>query len=78
MERPTRGHYMAPALFLAQPERRVARVEIFGPVAVVLRADHYEHALALANDTSVRDAVAAQAYGRQHGRWKVCAAEPHR
>ncbi len=51
VERPTPGHYMSPALFLARPEHRVAREEIFGPVACVLRADDYEHALALANDT---------------------------
>jgi aldehyde dehydrogenase (NAD+) len=51
LERPTPGHYMSPALFLARPEHRVAREEIFGPVACVLRADDYDHALALANDT---------------------------
>jgi acyl-CoA reductase-like NAD-dependent aldehyde dehydrogenase len=48
----TKGHYMSPALFLGQPGHRIAREEIFGPVAVVIRADHYEHALSLANDTS--------------------------
>jgi alpha-ketoglutaric semialdehyde dehydrogenase len=51
LERPTKGHYMSPALLLAKPEHRIAREEIFGPVAVVLKADGYEHALALANDT---------------------------
>ena len=51
LERPTPGHYMSPALFLAKPEHRIAREEVFGPVACVLRADGYEHALALANDT---------------------------
>lgn len=51
LERPTRGHYMAPALFLAASDQRVAREEIFGPVAAVLRARDYDHALALANDT---------------------------
>jgi len=51
LERSTPGYYMSPALFLAKPEHRVAREEIFGPVACVLRADDYEHALALANDT---------------------------
>ncbi len=51
LQRPTPGHYMSPALFLARPEHRVAREEIFGPVACVLRADDYEHALVLANDT---------------------------
>src|SRR5205085_12363618 len=38
-------------LFLGEPHHRIAREEIFGPVAVVLRAADYEHALALANDT---------------------------
>ena len=51
LECPTPGYYMSPALFLAKPEHRVAREEIFGPIACVLRADGYEHALALANDT---------------------------
>jgi alpha-ketoglutaric semialdehyde dehydrogenase len=51
MEAATPGHYMRPALFLAQPQHRIAREEIFGPIACVLRADDYDHALALANDT---------------------------
>lgn len=51
IERPTPGHYLGPALFTARPEHRIAREEMFGPVACVLRADDYEHALALANDT---------------------------
>jgi aldehyde dehydrogenase (NAD+) len=51
VERPTRGHFLAPALFLASPEQRVAREEIFGPIAVVLRATDYDQALAIANAT---------------------------
>lgn len=47
----TRGLFMNPALFLAAPEHRVSREEIFGPIAVVLRAQDYEHALHLANST---------------------------
>jgi aldehyde dehydrogenase (NAD+) len=47
----TKGYFMNPALFLAQPEHRIAREEIFGPIACVLRADDYEHALQLANAT---------------------------
>jgi len=47
----TPGHFLAPTLFAAKPSDRVAREEIFGPVAALLRADDYEHALALANDT---------------------------
>lgn len=51
VERPTRGHFLQPALFLATPDQRIAREEVFGPIAVVLRAADYEQALALANDT---------------------------
>ncbi len=49
-ERP--GFYLEPALFVdALPAMRIAREEIFGPVACVIAADDYQHALALANDT---------------------------
>ena len=46
-----RGHYMRPALIAAGPDARVSREEVFGPVASVMPADNYEHALKLANDT---------------------------
>ncbi|CAN7542795.1 aldehyde dehydrogenase family protein [Paraburkholderia sp. DD10] len=52
LERATRGYFFEPALFVAEPEHRIAREEIFGPLAVVLRADDYDHALHLANDTA--------------------------
>jgi aldehyde dehydrogenase (NAD+) len=45
------GYYMRPALIAAKPDARVSREEIFGPVASVMPADNYEHALKLANDT---------------------------
>jgi aldehyde dehydrogenase (NAD+) len=52
VERATDGYYLSPALFAdASPTMRIAREEIFGPVACVIAADSYEHALALANDT---------------------------
>jgi aldehyde dehydrogenase (NAD+) len=52
LERERPGYYMEPALFVdADPGMRIAREEIFGPVACVIAADHYEHALALANDS---------------------------
>ncbi|HJV25159.1 MAG TPA: aldehyde dehydrogenase family protein [Aromatoleum sp.] len=54
-ERLTRGktgHYLSPAFFVdADPTMRIAREEIFGPVACAIPAADYEHALALANDT---------------------------
>ncbi|MBB6470055.1 aldehyde dehydrogenase (NAD+) [Aminobacter lissarensis] len=46
------GYYMRPALFTeADNSMRIAREEIFGPVACVIRARNYEEALAMANDT---------------------------
>ncbi|VCU68241.1 Aldehyde dehydrogenase, thermostable [Pigmentiphaga humi] len=50
--RDTEGYFQLPAL-VAQttPEMAVNRQEIFGPVASVLRARDYDHALHLANDT---------------------------
>jgi acyl-CoA reductase-like NAD-dependent aldehyde dehydrogenase len=52
LERSTKGYYLAPALFVdAQPAMRIAREEIFGPVACVIRARNYEAALEIANDT---------------------------
>jgi len=52
VEAATRGHFLVPTLFAVVPSHRIAREEIFGPVAALLRADNYEHALALANDTT--------------------------
>ncbi len=52
VERPTRGFFLAPALFTdTRPDMRINREEIFGPIASVLRAEDYAEALALANDT---------------------------
>jgi acyl-CoA reductase-like NAD-dependent aldehyde dehydrogenase len=52
LQRATEGFYLAPALFTeATNTMRIAREEIFGPVACVIRAQDYDEALALANDT---------------------------
>ena len=50
LERATRGYYLEPALLLGEPGQRIAREHLFGPLAVVLTADDYDHALHLAND----------------------------
>ena len=43
---------MAPALFTeVNNTMRIAREEVFGPVAAVIRAKNYDEALHLANDT---------------------------
>jgi aldehyde dehydrogenase (NAD+) len=52
LQRATDGYFLSPALFAdCAPGMRHAREEIFGPVASVIPANGYEHALALANDT---------------------------
>ncbi|MCG2583082.1 aldehyde dehydrogenase family protein [Massilia sp. TS11] len=52
LQRDTEGYFLSPALFAdCEPGMRHAREEIFGPVASVIAARDYEHALALANDT---------------------------
>ena len=52
LQRDTEGFYMAPALFIdCDNAMRISREEIFGPVAAVIPANNYEHALAIANDT---------------------------
>jgi alpha-ketoglutaric semialdehyde dehydrogenase len=52
LARDTEGYYLSPALFAdARNDMRIAREEIFGPVACVIRARDYDEALALANDT---------------------------
>ena len=54
LARETDGHYLSPALFVeASNEMRIAREEIFGPVAAVIRVRDYEEALAVANDTTM-------------------------
>jgi aldehyde dehydrogenase (NAD+) len=52
LNRETPGFYLQPALFTeATNSMRIAREEIFGPVACVIRAKNYDEALAIANDT---------------------------
>ena len=52
LNRDTPGFYLSPALFTDVDNRmRIAREEIFGPVATVTAARDYDEALELANDT---------------------------
>ncbi|MBR7781215.1 aldehyde dehydrogenase family protein [Undibacterium luofuense] len=52
LKRETEGYFLSPALFTdCHPDMVHAREEIFGPVASVIPAKNYEHALQLANDT---------------------------
>jgi acyl-CoA reductase-like NAD-dependent aldehyde dehydrogenase len=52
VQRDTEGFFMTPAIFAdCNNDMKIAREEIFGPVAAVIPADNYEDALRLANDT---------------------------
>jgi alpha-ketoglutaric semialdehyde dehydrogenase len=52
LNRDTKGHFLSPALFVnTKNDMRINREEIFGPVASVIKADSYDEALAIANDT---------------------------
>lgn len=53
LNREKQGFYIQPALFVGVDNRmRIAREEIFGPVAAVIRVKDYEEAVAVANDTA--------------------------
>ena len=46
-----KGHFVAPTVLgNVTPQMTIAQEEVFGPVAAVMPADDFEHALALAND----------------------------
>lgn len=50
----TRGFFMRPALVVGvEPHMRIGREDIFGPIALILRARDYAEALALANDSEL-------------------------
>src|SRR6185437_5959675 len=52
LKRDTEGFYLEPTIFTeAHNQMRIAREEIFGPVATIIRVKDYEEALATSNDT---------------------------
>lgn len=53
LERPTEGHYMAPAVFAGTTNAmRINREEMFAPIACVIKVGSYDEALATVNDTN--------------------------
>lgn len=52
LERPTQGHFMAPAVMAGTTSAMaVNREEMFGPITCIQKVDSYDEALARANDT---------------------------
>ncbi|MFG2784193.1 aldehyde dehydrogenase family protein [Streptomyces prunicolor] len=67
---PGPGWFVPPTVFTeVTPDMRIAREEIFGPVATILPFDSEEEAIALANDTE---------YGLAAGVWTGSLARAHR
>lgn len=53
LERGTEGYYMAPAIFSGTTnDMRINREEMFAPITCVMKADSYDEALAIANDSA--------------------------
>lgn len=51
LQRPTRGHYMQPALFAGtRNQMRINREEVFGPVASIITVEDIDEAIAVAVD----------------------------
>ncbi|MBP9047365.1 MAG: aldehyde dehydrogenase family protein [Tabrizicola sp.] len=52
LERPTAGHFMAPAVFArTRNDMALNREEMFAPITCIIPADSYAEALAIANDS---------------------------
>ena len=52
MAAPAGGFFIGPTIFRdVDPKSRLAQEEIFGPVLSVLKAEDFDHALAIANDS---------------------------
>jgi aldehyde dehydrogenase (NAD+) len=52
LERRTSGHYFAPTVFLGtKNDMRLNREEMFVPIACVIEAEGFEHAVSIVNDT---------------------------
>ena len=52
IDAPTEGYYMEPTLFInTTNDMSINREELFAPIACVIKADNYEDALSILNDT---------------------------
>lgn len=52
LDRPTEGYFMAPTVFAGtRNDMRINREEMFAPITCVIKADSYDQALTIANDS---------------------------
>jgi 1-pyrroline-5-carboxylate dehydrogenase len=61
------GYYVAPTVFAdVSPNARIAQEEIFGPVLAIIKAQGFEDALAIANNTEY--GLTGAIYSYDHGK----------
>ncbi len=70
------GYYIPPTVFAdVRPEAKIAIEEIFGPVLSIIRADNFDHALRIANDTEY--GLTGAVYSRHRARLAQARADFH-
>ncbi|MCS6777339.1 MAG: L-glutamate gamma-semialdehyde dehydrogenase [Chloroherpetonaceae bacterium] len=66
-EHPGEGYFIHPTIIAdVDPDARIAQEEIFGPVLAVIRANDFDHALAIANNTCYGLTGGVYSYNRMH------------
>ena len=70
----THGHYFTPTLLAdVTPEMRIAQIELFAPIFVLMRADSVPHAIQIANSTQY--GLGASVFGYQHNDVNACVSQ---
>ncbi|MCU0499396.1 MAG: L-glutamate gamma-semialdehyde dehydrogenase [Anaerolineae bacterium] len=74
IETPEGGYFIQPTIFgQVDPHARIAQEEIFGPVLALIKAEDYDHAIAIANDTEY--GLTGSVYSQDRGRLERAARE---
>jgi len=61
------GYFIAPTIFTdVPPDARISQEEIFGPVLACIKADNYDHALEIANNTEYGLTGSVYSKNREH------------
>jgi acyl-CoA reductase-like NAD-dependent aldehyde dehydrogenase len=76
LELSPKGYYVEPTLFRdTNNQMQVNREEVFGPVACVIKANDYDHALAISNDSDfgltsgiITDSLAKSSHFKRHSK----------
>ena len=70
----THGHYFTPTLLAdVTPEMRIAQIELFAPIFVLMHADSVPHAIQIANSTQY--GLGASVFGYKHDEVNACVSQ---